>query len=195
MQYDAVDNDDGISVFDVTVPGHPRYVMIQLAEHENEYGYSNKILNARDYMLRYRKDAPFSDFTAQIQALDDLLQVDVAALESAWPQSDFQPRLSTSLQENITYAGLQVNTLNTLTESSMRSVIEKGLQGDIPEVEWFAEAEQVSGFTKSLSVYLHSRPQIVHGTRASLILGIVLKDYDTIDLSSFELWNLRTSWQ
>jgi hypothetical protein len=170
-QYDAVDNDDGISVFDVTIPGHPRYAMIRLAEHENEYGDSNKILNASDYMLRYTKDATFFEFTAQIQALDDLPQVDVAALKSAWPQSDFQPRLSTSLQDNITYAGCRVHTLNTLTESSMRTVIEKGSQSDLPEIEWLTEAEQVPGFTKSLGAYLHFRPQIVHGTRASLILG------------------------
>jgi hypothetical protein len=69
----------------------------------------------------------------------------------------------------------------------MRTVIEKGLQGDIPEVEWFAEAEQVPGFTQSLSVYLYSRPEIVHGQRASLVLGLALKDCDMIDLSSFEL--------
>jgi hypothetical protein len=53
----------------------------------------------------------------------------------------------------------------------MRTVIEKGLQSDLPEIEWLTEAEQVPGFTKSLGAYLHFRPQIVHGTRASLILG------------------------
>jgi hypothetical protein len=35
-QYDNIDNDDGISVFDVTVPDRPRYAMIQLTESAYE---------------------------------------------------------------------------------------------------------------------------------------------------------------
>ena len=33
-KYDTVHNDDGISVFDVTEPGNPRYAMIQVTEHD-----------------------------------------------------------------------------------------------------------------------------------------------------------------
>jgi hypothetical protein len=152
-----------------------------------EHDDFERIFNASDYMVRYRRHAPEAAIAAQIQALDDLPRVDVATLKSVWPQSDFQPRLSTNLQYNTTDAGFQANTTNTLTDSSMRTVIEKGLQGDLPEVEWFAEAEQVPNFTTSLSAYLYSRPKILHGQRVSLILGLALKGCDMIDLSSFEL--------
>jgi hypothetical protein len=83
-QYGDVANDDGISVFDVTVPGQPRYAMIQLTDHEvyyedddedeNDDDDMNKILNASDYMHRYRKDFPGPDSAALIQGLDNLPQ-------------------------------------------------------------------------------------------------------------------------
>jgi hypothetical protein len=63
-------NDDGIPVFDVTVPGQPRYATIQLNEYEPNYEDEdgdenddndermvddfNRILNASNYMHRYR---------------------------------------------------------------------------------------------------------------------------------------------
>jgi hypothetical protein len=71
---DNIHNNDGISNFDVTVPGNPKYAMMRLTEFEDcesdddgeavgidttsDVLKPNTILNASDYLLWYRRETP-----------------------------------------------------------------------------------------------------------------------------------------
>lgn len=205
-KYDEVDNNDGISVFDVTVPSFPKYAMIQLTDYEEQYREDENeddavaavdsmtsalkagtILNASDYMLRYRNDDADHAAASQIQELDALPQVDVASLRSAWPYGSFQPRESTTNTGDDIADAASVGKKITLTESSMLAVMENAMQGDLPDIKWLTEAEPVPGFTKSLRTYIYAHPEVVHGRTASFLLGHVLKRCTLIDLHSFSL--------
>lgn len=100
-KFDTVHNDDGISVFDVTEPGNPKYAMIQLPGHDGiEMGVDGEyvevdttpdalkpftLLNASENLRRYRQGTS----STPPQALDSLPQLDVAALTSVWPHGKF----------------------------------------------------------------------------------------------------------
>jgi hypothetical protein len=196
-KYDTVHNDDGISVFDVTEPGSPRYAMIQLTEHDGiEMGEdgeyveidttsdafrANTILNASDYLLRYSRGT--SDAS---QTLDDLPQLDVAALTSVWPHGKFRARKSKNAFESAEEAKSATNPVKSLTVASMRTVIERTVQGDPSDIiELLAEAEQVPGFTEALRAHLHANPKSVQGRRFSTLLGHIYRNSPVVDLSPF----------
>lgn len=210
-KYDEVDNNDGISVFDVTVPGEPRYALMQLSDYEeyvededegvnggiDQLGQldstpdafkANTILNASDYMLRYRERGALGASTmAQIQTLDALPQVDVAAFTSAWPHGKFRPRKDTNGSDSTAESKSLSKPANSLTETSMRTVIERAVQGDLSNVKLLAEAEQVPGFTESLRTYLRADPAKVEGEPVSILLGHVHRGCAIVDLSPFWL--------
>jgi len=197
-KYDTVHNDDGISVFDVTEPGNPRYAMMQLRKHDGiemgedgEYveinttsdAYRAKtILNASDYLLRYSRGT--SDAS---QALDNLPQLDVAALTSVWPHGKFRARKSKNAFDSAEEAKSPTNPVKSLTVASMRTVIERTVKGDPSDVELLAEAEQVPGFTESLRAYLHANPKSVQGRHFSTLLSRIYRSSPVVDLGPFYL--------
>ena len=109
---DNIDNNDGISIFDVTVPGDPKYAMMQLSEFEDyevddggeiiDFDTSSDglqpdtILNASDYLLWYRHDAADDLAMTRTQELDALPQLDAAALASVWHDRKFRDRKTAS---------------------------------------------------------------------------------------------------
>jgi hypothetical protein len=195
-KYDTVHNDDGISVFDVTEPGSPRYAMIQLTEHDGiEMGEdgeyveidttsdafrANTILNASDYLLRHSRGT--SDAS---QTLDNLPQLDVAALTSVWPHGKFRARKSEDASDSAGKAKSPTNPVKSLTAASMRIVIERAAQGDPSDIELLTEAEQVSGFVESLRAYLHANPKSVQGRKFSTLLSHIYRNSPVVDLSPF----------
>lgn len=101
-KFDTVHNHDGISIFDVTEPSNPKYAMMQLdKDHDfedelDEDGESiteldttsdafkpNTVLNASDYLFRYRRESSNDSDKTRARMLDNLPQLDVGALTSA----------------------------------------------------------------------------------------------------------------
>jgi hypothetical protein len=200
-KYDTVHNNDGISIFDVTEPSNPRYAMMQLTEHDGidmdedgEYVEiettsdafrANTILNASDYMLRYKEELSGVSAMVQVQMLDDLPLLDVAALASVWPHGNFRSRKQADTSGPTGKSAPAANPVGSLTAASMRAVIERTMQGDPSNLELLAEAEQVPGFTKALREHLHVNPESVQGKSLRAILGHVHKKCPLVDLSPF----------
>lgn len=200
-KYDTVHNNDGISIFDVTEPGSPRYAMMQLTEHDGidvdedgEYVEidttsdafrANTILNASDYMLRYKEELSGDSATVQVQMLDDLPLLDVAALASVWPHGNFRSRKQADSSGLAEKTAPVANPVGSLTAASMRAVIERTVQGDLSNLELLAEAEQVPGFTKALREHLHANPESVQGKPLRTLLGHVHRKCPLVDLSPF----------
>lgn len=140
-KYDTVHNDDGISVFDVTLPGHPRYAMMQLDGHDGtemdangEYieidttsdaFKPNTVLNASDYLLRYQQESSGTSDLTPARMLNDLPQLDVAALASVWPHGKFRARKDASGSDIAGKQETLANPVESLTAASMRAVIER----------------------------------------------------------------------
>lgn len=78
-----------------------------------------------------------------------------------------------------------MNAGTSLTAASMRTVIERTVQGDPSDVELLAEAEQVPGFTESLRAYLLANPMSVQGKHVRILLGYVYRKCPLVDLSPF----------
>jgi hypothetical protein len=171
-KYDTVHKNDGISIFDVTEPSSPRYAMMQLAEHDGidmdedgEYVEiditsdtfrANTVLKASDYMLRYRQEASCVSAMVQVQMLDDLPLLDVAALASVWPHGNFRSRKQADSFGPAQKPTPVANRVGSLTAASMRAVIEQTVQDDPSKLELLAKAEQIPGFTKALRAHLHA---------------------------------------
>jgi hypothetical protein len=198
-KFDTVHNDDGISVFDVTEPGNPKYAMMRLTGHDGiEMGADGEyveidttphafkpftILNASEYLLRYGQSTSGSS----PQALDSLPQLDVAALTSVWPHGSFRGRKNGNVSNSAEEAQSSTNSVKSLTAASMRAVIERTVHGDPSDIEVLAETEQVPAFTESLRAHLHSNPKIVQGRRFSTLLGHIYRNSAVVDLSPFWL--------
>ena len=86
--------------------------------------------------------------------LDDLPQLDVAALASVWPHGKFRARKDASGSDIAETQEALAHPVESLTAASMRAVIERTVQGDLSDLQLLAEAEQVPGFTKSLRTYV-----------------------------------------
>jgi hypothetical protein len=200
-KFDTVHNNDGISIFDVTEPSDPRYAMMQLTEHdgidmdeEGEYVEidttsdafrANTILNASDYMLRYKEELSSVSAMVHVQMLDNLPLLDVAALDSVWPHGKFRPRKQVDSSGVAEESPPVANSVGSLTAASMRAVIERTVQGDPSNLDLLAEAEQVPGFTKALREHLHANPESVQGRSLMTLLGHVHRKCSLVDLSPF----------
>lgn len=203
-KYDGVDNNDGISVFDVTVPDKPKYAMIHLTKYEDfgdewdEDGKNiteldttsdafepNMVLNASYYLLRYWRESSNDSDKTRARMLDNLPQIDVAALNSAWPHGDFRARKHSNDTADAEKEDSPTNLVQSLTAASMRAVVERIVQGDPSNIELLAEAEQIPGFTKSLRAHLIAHPDSVQGRPLSILLGHVHRKCAPVDLSSF----------
>lgn len=141
---------------------------------------TDAILNASDYLLRYRQGT--SDAS---QTLDNLPQLDVAALTSVWPHGKFRARKSGKGTNNAEKAEFPMNAGTSLTAASMRTVIEGIVQGDPSDVELLAEAEQVPGFTESLRAFLLAIPKSVQGKHVRTLLGHIHRKCPLVDFYPF----------
>ena len=205
-KYDGVQNDDGVSVFDVTVPGEPKYAMIQLTNYEDyedeedvngdlveidttsDAFEPNTILNASDYLLRYWQETHVDADMTRARMLNNLPQLDVAALISAWPHGDFRARTNANGSDRPERKDSPTNPVKTLTAASMRAVIERTIQDDLSNVDLLAEAERVPDFTKALRAHLHDNPDSAQGRSFSVLLGRIYRKCPLVDLSPF--WRL-----
>jgi hypothetical protein len=200
-KFDTVHNNDGISIFDVTEPSNPRYAMMQLTEHDgidmdedgeyveidttSEAFRANTILNASDYMLRYKEELSRVSAMVQVQMLDNLPLLDVAALASVWPHGKFRPRKQSDGSGAAEKPAPGAKPVGSLTAASMRAVIERTVQGDPSNLDLLAEAEQVAGFTEALRAHLHANPESVQGESLQTLLGHVHRKSPLVDLSPF----------
>jgi len=203
IEYNAFQNDDRISVFDVTVPGKSRYAMMQLSKYK-DYGPdsddeiaeidtasgvfdANTVLNSSKYLLRYTRDSSGDLAINQAKMLDDLPQVDVAALASAWPHGDFQICQNARDSNSTAKVTSPRKSVESLTAASMRTLIERTMQGDVFDADLLAEADQVQGFRDSLCAHLHAHPEIVQGKSSVALPGYVNRNSAAVDLSPFWL--------
>lgn len=203
-KFDTVHNDDGISIFDVTEPSNPKYAMMQLVkDHDfedelDEDGESiteldttsdafkpNTVLNASDYLLRYWRESSNNSDKTRARMLENLPQLDVGALTSAWPHGDFRDRKNANGAPSSDKEDPQTKSVKSLTSASIRAVIERTVEGSPLNVDLLAEAEHVPGFTEALRVHHIANPDVVQGRTLSILLGHVHRNCAFVDLSSF----------
>lgn len=198
MPYDGGDNNDGISIFDVTEPSSPRYAMLfppdaDASLDEDEEDLEDTILTASGYMRRYQhgEAAINLDDHPQVHALDSLPLLHIESLKSAWPHGNFQERVgiqfnTSKIVDDHNHAGEDAavaKPATSLRKSALDTVIKRAFDSD--GVSWLEDAEQLQGFTEHLRAYLYAHPDAIDHTTSCSLLERAFRECTEIDLSPF----------
>lgn len=167
----SIDDEDGDSEFMVFEPG--------------------MVSNASEYMLRYKDSHPDTSDFPQVQALDLLPVLSVAAFNNVWPRGKFWTKPAHDSNSAATINSRSLGNTRSLKEVSMRTVMEKGMKSDAADDSWLLEAEQLPAFTEEFRAYLYEHPSSVQDGPASLLLGHVLRGCAVVDLSPFSNLSLE----
>ena len=167
--YNGGDNNDGISVFDITDPANPRYGLLFLhettpynsarevededAKHEEpNYTPGLEILDPETYVKTYgslcRQD---SHTITECQALPKLT---VGSLRSAWPD------VSWSSECDETHNDVPPKS-KPLKESSLSRVLDAAFESNQTDCSWLDQAEDIPGFIPALEARLSEHPSLI----------------------------------
>jgi len=159
-RYDQVDNNDGISIFDITELGKERYAFCFLEDVEDPLNFldseddlsiperdegrsqpeKHQIIDAETYLAVYcaRGQGNVEDFLYLAAACDAFPLVRAEALESLWPGAGW----TNMVHEDGELDGSSgSNHLSTLQEESLSKVIDKALSCAPDDLSWVTQAE------------------------------------------------------
>jgi len=98
LDFDGGDNNDGITIIDITDPDHVRYCFVNFKPSESDYESDDDAyplmtpLSASQYLRSYNNenDTNYTDaFRNLVQGFESWNVIEVDALESAWPGGDW----------------------------------------------------------------------------------------------------------
>ena len=169
MEFDQGDNNDGITVFDLTDPGNVKYCFVHW---EPEGNFSEDLTNdtdvdqesrgnpnprapltARDYLKTYNE----TRLGAEIQRLEKFSIITEDSLMEAWTEGRLEagPFLDSSFQ-NVN-EGVKFTT-PSLVKLATKEAIERLLAEDDDLQE---KVEELPGFLTSLREYIYEHPEVV----------------------------------
>ena len=181
-RYDGIENDDGITVLDITDAANTRYGFIIFNDIEigpdsaPELVPGLTVLDAKTYIgLYYAEDElehqGMLDTIAKFEAIP---KITVAALKSVWPGSGWKSLFdATATTGDVTFAPAG------LKEMALANVLDEALHGDPIDLTWLSHAEELSEFLPALYKRLCDDPDLLKlpsGSRlASHCYVVVLK--------------------
>ncbi|KAF2170708.1 hypothetical protein M409DRAFT_51705 [Zasmidium cellare ATCC 36951] len=180
------DNNDGITVLDITDPDMPRYAFVSLPVSEHDGSVQRMIpQDAIEYLKIYRdREDPFTSEDEDIAkdvAASPL--IDAETLQSAWPTLKFHGGLlhrlknlkwPRSTEPSGTSSGTPFET-GSLRGRTMREVIFKALDCNPNELSWIEEAASLPDFDDTLRTTLFEQPQLQEKPSGVALLTRVLK--------------------
>ncbi|KAF7940391.1 uncharacterized protein EAE98_000518 [Botrytis deweyae] len=215
LSFDGSDNNDGITVFDITELTQLRYCFVNLdsSDSDEEEGGAPPMppamtpLTGPQYLWGYyRKDdqskqEKFKDLGRSFQALP---LIDGRALHSAWPDSSWKimvqdggesvwTRVEQVVAEEEISEQKESNPvdseISSLRASSLVKVLNSAIASSPSELPQILErASLLSDFYPTAKSKLYADPtDVSNSASARRILGSILRREDTIDLGPFEL--------
>ncbi|KAK4497070.1 hypothetical protein PRZ48_011519 [Zasmidium cellare] len=191
------DNNDGITVFDITDPSNPRYAFVSLPESSHGHFVRRMTpMDATKYLKLYRRQA--EDEQDHITPEDEAITkevasfplIDAATLQSAWPTLKFHERLSGMLKRSkpadSKHGGSSIET-GSLRGKTMREVITKGVECDPSELSWIEEASNLPDFMPTLRRTLLEQPQLLEKPSGIQLLKRSLEGTSEVDLTEFPM--------
>lgn len=210
-----MDNNDGITVLDITDMAHIRYAFISLPGSEHDERTERLIpLDADKYMQAYtlayeseeseldsdlddenedeygRRHSDLEKFWKESDVrtkIADVPLIDLEDLQSAWPEIDWYEDIL-ELENAATSPVPPASPQRgtlTLRETTMHETVMAGLGGDPADLSWLYEAEHLPEFVETVSSMLQNEPSLIHKPSGLAVLKHLLGDKSSIDLSFF----------
>lgn len=170
-----ITNDDGVSIFDVSELGKPRYGFLFPGE--------NVLMDGEMYLQEGYRIA-LGD--RNLEPNYDFGTVSLHALRSTWPGRDFSAKLGRVMPEIPAVAELK-DSLGKLSlkEQSIARLVDAAFESG--DLGWMKEAELVKEFSQALARRLRMRPELVKGSHGVFLLGYAMRNEEIVDLSPFQL--------
>lgn len=207
MEFDRCDNNDGITIIDISEPEAIRYCFVIFNEisdeavledpeeedPEEDESASNPTrsmtpLRGAEYLtIYYREEEWTSNMKDSVANLDKISLIPVSVLNEAWPHPNWASRAERGLQpadDDQSAAGVVSGTSNlSLTNLSMMKSIERALD---EEDELLDYVEELPIFKPSLKDYLYKHPSAVLGRRFGFaMLQKALGGEEALDIRPF----------
>lgn len=194
--FDALWNDDGISIYDITDPARPRYGFVFLKDRpeededeedpdtdeddeedpdteEDDYDSASEatFVQGKSVIDGRTYLAMYSDGEEMLTELQHFPLVTAAALESLWPGAGW----TDTVPESIASPG-NSGTQSTLKDRALDRTIDEAIDNSAEDQDWLLEAERLPDFLPAVLARLHSQPALIQKPSAIALLVRTLKD-------------------
>lgn len=197
-----VDNNDGISLYDITNPSDARYGFVffedgeQAGTHHDEDGEDGSdlesatdatripgmsVIDASTYLSAYYS----SEQQEAMKAADLLARFDVIPLISITALQDLWPRENWKSTRSSTPCFDIAEDRPTLKKSTLARVVDEAIGSTEKDSAWLVEAEKLPGFLPAVFARLRSEPELIHRPAGVSFLIRALKGSTHVDLSVY----------
>ncbi|KAI9766204.1 MAG: hypothetical protein M1835_007231, partial [Candelina submexicana] len=187
MSYDAGDNNNGITIVDITQLDNVRYCFVDFYGMESEREVPlNTPLSARTYLEAYYGSEKWSnEYNEKLEGLQSFGLINVGALHETWPAGEWSG-ISNVEQDHSTNLEVSRLSARSLADTSLDILIDNALGAQhVDDLSWMQEAELVREFIPALRSRLYQRPTIAGSAVVTRLLGRVLHGVSQVDLSPF----------
>ena len=166
LEFDQGDNNDGVTIIDITRPSDVRYCFVFYEDDFGEGRVTMTPLSAEEYLKAYEgEESDGSNSTTH--GLGDVPVIDVQALEEAWPRDGkwYDPVLrdptSTEMSDDGVAESESTQRPPSLEDLSTKAVIEDALVNGVEDLDIAAD---IPLFSSKLRTYIHDNPKVVEET-------------------------------
>ncbi|KAL8866778.1 MAG: hypothetical protein Q9174_006089 [Haloplaca sp. 1 TL-2023] len=214
MPHNGGDNDDGITIFDITEPGDVHYCFVDFKGMGSEREVDlNTPLSARTYLEAYyilhncdgaHKDDEASnddvaDMLALVQSFEGKPLITLAALAETWPAGDWGTDIDVLESESTTVSGFSVldtaEKPKSLRHQSLDRVLDLLLgSSDEKDVQdLMTEAVHLYDFIATLRQRMYSQAPVLQASAANVyLLREALEGETIVHFNEFKHWNAES---
>ena len=185
----VMDNNDGVTVVDITEPSKPRYCFLAL--HGGETQAKRMVpLRAMEYLSAYQRFDKHPEGLVKSFELYELIKI--SSLNDAWPRDDW--RSSSRAQcGGLDLSKLDIGSNSVVKENQQPSLRRLSLQKTIEDClqssdvgPYLSELQLLPDFLTTLLSCLRSRPKEIDEAPCGMqLLSMVLQNKSEVDLSPF----------
>jgi len=188
----GLDVDDGVSVFDITVPGKPRYAILKACSRNYDVDGAVQldtngcnILDARTYVkFHYNENELVRSNTMGLLAeTDGLPLIEVAALQSLRPDARFGMMPGREHNEDVDVP--QLPATPSFEEQKISALIALAMQSDPSDESWTSRADQFPDFAGTVLAELSAHPSLLNQPSGKALICYALQSSTIIDLTPF----------
>ncbi|KAL8887017.1 MAG: hypothetical protein Q9215_005353 [Flavoplaca cf. flavocitrina] len=199
MAYDEGDNNNGITVFDITEPANPRYCFVDFMGMESERGVDlNTPLSARTYLEAYYElnDATNDEvgLLPLVESFQNRSLITEEALAETWPDGAWEHQSPTDVDSTDPpeLGGLDIaEKPKSLRNQAMDQFLDLLLDPSEQDVHTLmTETDHLNDFVPNLRRRLYIQGPTLEPSATNIgLLQKALEGVATVDLSPFKLWS------
>ncbi|KAL8656081.1 MAG: hypothetical protein Q9226_002789 [Calogaya cf. arnoldii] len=195
MSYDGGDNNNGITIFDITEPSDVRYCFVDFLGMESEREVDlNMPLTARTYLAAYPPlddaDADEAGFLPLVESFEGRKLITLDALAETWSDGAWDTESINESNRDLA----DVPKPKSLRDQSMDRLLDQLLDPSKEQEQYvqglIAEADHLHGFILSLRQRLYSQALDLEPSSTNIqLLHKALEGETILDLNTFKMWS------